>query len=82
MEEKAFALSSVKKLVFDRLTEVKGATKTNKPDLSAYIGTVKSGLCSKSKCLAQQAFYTPHPSKIRDFCHLPPRGKALQQSIA
>ena len=41
---------------FDRLTEVKGAGKTSKPISSAYIGTVESGLRSKSKCLAQQGF--------------------------
>jgi len=46
----------VKKFFFDKLTEVKGAAKTSKPDSSAYIGTVESGLRSKSKYLAQQAF--------------------------
>ena len=36
-KEMAHAISSVcKKLVFDRLAEVKGAVKTNKPDPSAY----------------------------------------------
>ena len=47
---------SVKNLFFDRLAEVKGAVKTSKPISSAYIGTVESGLRSKSKCLAQQGF--------------------------
>ena len=45
-----------KNLFFDRLTEVKGAPKTSNPDSSAYMGTVESGLRSKSKHLAQQAF--------------------------
>jgi hypothetical protein len=38
----------------------------------------RGALRSKSKCLAQQAFLTPHPSKIKDFCHLLPREKALK----
>jgi len=29
-------------------------------------------LRSKSKRLAEQAILYPHPSKIKDFCHLPP----------
>ncbi len=53
------ALQSVKKHIFDRLAEVKGAVKTSKPISSAYIGTVESGLRSKSKCLAQQGFTSP-----------------------
>ena len=76
-----FSLS--KNLFFDRLTEVKEAVKTNKPNPSAYIGTVGFELCCKSKCLVKQDvflilrdgkpvpyFFTPHPSKIKDFCHL------------
>ena len=50
---------AVKKLFFDSLAEVKGAPKTSKPDSSAYIGTIESGLRSKAKCLAQQAFSLP-----------------------
>ena len=68
---------SVKNNILGRLTEVKGAPKTNRPDSSAYTGTVESGLCSKSKCLAEQALFTPHPSKIRDFCHLLLKEKAF-----
>jgi hypothetical protein len=34
-------------------------------------------LRSKSKHLAKQAFYPPHPSKIKDFCHLLPKEKAF-----
>ena len=49
------APQSIKNKFFDRLTEVKGAAKTSKPISSAYIGTVESGLRSKSKCLALQA---------------------------
>ena len=49
-------LSLSKNLFFDRLAEVKGAVKTSKPISLAYIGTVESGLRSKSKCLAQQGF--------------------------
>ena len=47
---------SVKKHIFDRLTEGKGAGETNKSNLSAYIGTVRFDLCSKPKHLAKQAF--------------------------
>ena len=36
--------------------ETDKATKTNKSSLSAYIGTVRLDLCSKSKGLAKQAF--------------------------
>ena len=54
--QKFGALSLSKNLFFERLTEVKEAGKTNKPNPSAYIGTVGFGLCSKSKCLAKQAF--------------------------
>ena len=43
------------KLVFDRLTEIKGTAETNKSNPSAYIGTLGFDLCSKSKLLAQQA---------------------------
>ena len=42
----------VKKPIFDRLTEIKEAPKTNNSNPSAYIGTVGFELCSKSKCLA------------------------------
>ena len=38
--------------VNNRLTEGKGAGETNKSNLSAYIGTVRFDLCSKSKHLA------------------------------
>ena len=74
---------AVKKHIFDRLTEVKEAPKTNNSNPSAYIGTVGFELCCKSKCLVKQDvflilrdgkpvpyFFTPHPSKIKDFCHL------------
>jgi len=44
------------KIFFDKLAEVKGAAKTSKPDSSAYRSTLESGLRSKSKYLAQQAF--------------------------
>ena len=43
---------SVKKLVFDRLTEVKEADKTSNSHSSAYTDTVEGELRSKSKCLA------------------------------
>ena len=65
-----FSLS--KNLFFDRLTEVKEAGKTNKPNPSAYIGTVGFGLCSKSKCLAQQALYTTSIKNQRFFPPSPP----------
>ena len=51
-----WSLQSVKKVLFDRLAEVKEAPKTNKSNPSAYMGTLGFDLCSKSKCLAQQAF--------------------------
>jgi len=56
MPKAMMASQLFKKLFFEKLAEVKGAAKTSKPDSSAYIGTVESGLRSKSKCLAQQAF--------------------------
>ena len=46
---------AVEKLVFDSLTEVKGAVKTSNSHSSAYMDTVESELRSKSKCIAQQA---------------------------
>ena len=49
-----FSLS--KNMFFDRLAEVKEAVETNNSNLSAYIGTVRFELCSKSKRLAQQGF--------------------------
>ncbi len=53
------ALSSLSKnLFFDRLAEVKGAAETNKSNLSAYVGTVRFDLCSKSKHLAEQALFS------------------------
>ena len=45
-----------KNLFFDRLAEVNRATKTSKPDSSAYIGTVETGLRSKSKPLRSKPF--------------------------
>ena len=77
MRSQALEFNFTVNYVFDRLTEVKEAPKTNKPDSSAYIGTVESGLCSKSKCLAQQAVLTPHPSKIIVFCHILVKEKAF-----
>ena len=50
---------SVKKVVFDRLTEVKEAPKTSNSHASAYVDTVAGELRSKSKHLAQQAFFHP-----------------------
>ena len=47
---------SVKKLVFDRLTEVKEAPKTSNLHASAYVDTVAGKLRSKAKALAVQAF--------------------------
>ena len=44
------------KTLFDRMTEVKEAPKTNKSNSSAYKGTVEFDLCRKSKHLAQQDF--------------------------
>ncbi len=41
---------------FDRLTEVEGAPKASKTNLSAYEGTVRFVLRSKSKYLGKQAF--------------------------
>ena len=49
-------MQPVKKLFFDRLAELKGAVETSNANLSAYIGTVRFAVCSKSKHLAQQAF--------------------------
>ena len=49
-------LSLSKNMFFDRLAEVKEAVETNNSNLSAYIGTVRFELCSKSKHLAKQAF--------------------------
>ena len=45
--------------------EVKEAPKTNKSNSSAYDGTVEFDLCSKSKCLAKQAF-----CDIYEYCPL------------
>ena len=42
-DQKVCLFQSVKKVVFDRLTEVKEASKTSKPKASAYIGTVVLG---------------------------------------
>ena len=64
------AVQSVKKTVFDRLAEVKGASETNKSNLSAYTGTVRFDLCSKSKYLALQAFFCKEnglPQPLRGF---------------
>ena len=44
MRSQALEFNFTVNYVFDRLTEVKEAPKTNKPDSSAYIGTVESGL--------------------------------------
>ena len=49
-------VQSVKKLVFDRLTEVKEAPKTSNLHASAYVDTVAGKLRSKAKTLAVQAF--------------------------
>jgi len=54
------------------MTEVKGADKTNNSSLSAYIGTVRLELCSKSKCLAQQAFFAFYPTSVKNHRFLPP----------
>ena len=49
-------LQLVKKLVFDKLAEVKRAVKTSNSRSSAYGGTVESELRGKSKSLAPQQF--------------------------
>ncbi len=49
-------LHSVKNEVFDRMTEVNKGPKTSKPDSSAYIGTVETGLRSKTKPLRSKLY--------------------------
>ena len=49
--------SVCQKLVVDRLAKVKEADKTSNSHSSAYVDTAEGELCSKSKCLAKQAFY-------------------------
>ena len=51
------SFQSVKYKLFDRLAEVKEPIKTNNSNLSAYMGTVRFELCSKSKCIAQQSLF-------------------------
>ena len=68
---------SVKNYFCDRLTEVNKAAKTSNATPKCIQILERGALCSKSKRLAQQGLFAPHPSKIKDFCHLPPGGKAL-----
>ena len=63
------AFQSVKKLVFDRLAEVKKAGKTSNSTPMCMWILERGELRSKSKSLAQQALLSPHSSKISDFCH-------------
>ncbi len=74
-----FSLS--RNLFFDRRPEGKKADKTSKPNPSAYKGTVGFSLRSKSKCLAQQAFYTTSV-KIKDFATFSSEEKALFSIIS
>ena len=62
------AFQSVKKLVFDRLAEVKKAGKTSNSTPMCMWILERGVLRSKSKSLAQQGFLTPHLSKITVFC--------------
>jgi len=59
------------------MTEVKEADKTNNASLSAYIGTVRLAFVQQVKMPCTARFFTPHPSKIKDFCHLLPKEKAI-----
>ena len=69
-------LSFCQKTYFDRMAGVTKAAKTSNSTPKCMWILERGELRSKSKSLAQQAFL-PHPSKIKDFCHLLPKEKAL-----
>ena len=66
-----FLFSLSKNLLFDRLAEVKEASKASNSHSSAYTDTVEGELRSKSKHLAQQELSQPLSQKSNGFLPAP-----------